>query len=97
MGIVVDPPETNARLARDLALSFPLLSDPELTAIDAYGLRHAGAHDGHDIAHPASILIDADGVIRWRQVADSVRKRPTPAAVLAAVDRLSGSQPVTAR
>jgi peroxiredoxin len=86
---VVDPVETNATLARDADLHFPILSDPDLRTIDAYGLRHSGGGpDGHDIAHSASVLIDRDGIVRWTYVTTNVRFRPTPADVLAAVDRL---------
>jgi peroxiredoxin len=87
--VVVDPPETNAQLARDAELSYPILADPELHAIDAYGLRHAGAGpDGHDIAHPASVLIDRDGIVRWAFLTRNVRVRPTPDTILAAIDAL---------
>ena len=89
-GVVVDPPEANATLARQAGLTYPILADPALTAIDAYGLRHpGGGPDGRDIAHSASVLIDADGIIRWTSVTDNIRRRPTPATVLAAVDALS--------
>jgi peroxiredoxin len=89
VAVVVDPPETNADLARDAGLSYPILADPELHAIDAYGLRHAGAGpDGHDIAHPASVLIDRDGIVRWTFVTRNFRVRPTPDTVLAAIDAL---------
>jgi hypothetical protein len=44
--------------------------------------------DGGDIAHPASVLIGGDGIVRWTSVTDNVRRRPTPATVLAAVDAL---------
>ena len=91
-GVVVDSPESNATLARQLGLAYPLLADPALTAIDAYGLRHpGGGPDGRDIAHSASVLIDADGIVRWTSVTDNVRRRPTPATVLAAVDALPRS------
>lgn len=88
-GVVVDPPETNATLTRQAGLTYPILADPTLAAIDAYGLRQPRAGpDGHDIAHSASVLIDADGIVRWTSVTDNVRRRPTPATVLAAVDAL---------
>lgn len=86
--MVVDPVETNAALARDAGLEFPILSDPDLRLIDAYGLRHPGGHDGHDIALSASVLIDRDGVVRWTFVTPNVRIRPVPDEVLAAIDRL---------
>lgn len=85
--VVVDPPATNAELALQAGLAYPILSDPALATIDAYGLRHEHAGpDGADIARPASILIDADGVVRWTFITTNVRVRPTPDDVIAAVD-----------
>lgn len=84
--VVVDPVETNATLARDAGLSFPILSDATRATLDAYDLRHDGAGpDGSDIAHPASVLVDADGVVRWTYVSDNLRVRATPDRVLAAI------------
>jgi peroxiredoxin len=89
VGISSDDEEDAAGLARDAALSYPLLADPTLAAVDAYGLRHPHAgHDGRDIAHSASVLIDGAGIVRWTVVGDNFRVRPTPATVLAAVDAL---------
>jgi peroxiredoxin len=86
---VVDPPEANAALARDAGLAFPILSDPTLGMIDAYGLRHVGGgHEGNDIAHSASVLIDGDGIVRWTFVTWNFRVRPMPDVVLAAIDAL---------
>jgi peroxiredoxin len=85
----VDAPGTNADLARKAKLDYPILSDPALHTIDAYGLRHAGGGpDGQDIAHAASVLIDGAGVVRWTFVTRNFRVRPTPADVLAAIDAL---------
>jgi peroxiredoxin len=91
-GVVVDPPETNAQLRRDAGIEFPILSDPDLRAIDAYGLRHAGGGpDGHDIAHSASVLVDGAGIVRWTSVTRNVRVRPTPSDVLGAIDSLTAA------
>jgi peroxiredoxin len=87
--VVVDPPATNAELARDAGISYPILADPDLRTIDAYAVRQAGAGpDGHDIAHPASILIDADGIVRRTFITQNVRVRPTPDMIIAAIDAL---------
>jgi peroxiredoxin len=87
--VVVDSPETNATLAREAELGYPILSDPELQTIDAYGLRHAGAGpEGRDISHSATVLIDGEGIVRWTFVTRNFRVRPTPADVLAAIDAL---------
>jgi peroxiredoxin len=89
VGIVVDPIETNATLARDAGVQYPLLSDPELRVVDTYGLRHRGAGpEGGDISHSASVLVDAHGIVRWVFVTRNVRVRPLPDDVLAAVDAL---------
>jgi peroxiredoxin len=89
--VVVDPPDVNATVARDLGLTYPILADPTRIMIDAYRLRHPGGHDGHDIARSASVLIDAGGTVRWSVVTDNFRLRPAPATVLAAVDALGRS------
>jgi len=87
--VVVDAPETNADLARKARLDYPILSDPGRQAVDAYGLRDAGGGpDGQDIAHPASVLVDGAGIVRWTSVTRNFRVRPVPADVLAAVDGL---------
>jgi peroxiredoxin len=93
IGIVVDPVETNAQLARDADLDFPVLSDPDLHTIDAYGLRHPSGHDGRDIALSASVLLDANGIVRWTHVTRNFRVRPLPADILAAVDTLALQSP----
>jgi peroxiredoxin len=85
VAVVVDSPEQNAQVVRDLGLGYRIVSDPQLQAIDAYGLRHEDS--GHPpMAHPASFLIDVDGVIRWRDITDNYRLRPQPETILAAID-----------
>jgi peroxiredoxin len=91
-GVVTDLPATNAGLAEQAGLEYPILADPELRTIDAYGLRHAGAGpDRADIARPASILVDGAGIVRWTDVTENYRIRPTPAEVLAAIDALGAT------
>lgn len=86
---MADDRQTNAELARQAKLDYPILADPELHAVDAYGLRHpGGGPDGKDIAHSASVLIDGAGIVRWTMVTDNVRVRPTATDVLAAIDGL---------
>ena len=76
IAISVDPVEQNADVATKLGLSYRVLSDPELHAIDAFGVRHAAAGiDGHDIARPATFVIDEQGIIRWRNLTADYRIR----------------------
>ena len=88
LAISVDRPE-QSRVIRDrLGLGFPLLSDPELAAIDAYGLRHVGGGPEGDIARPAVFVLDRAGRIAWRDLTDNWRVRVRPDAVLAELQRL---------
>ena len=85
VAISVDTPEQVARLARKKDLTFPILSDADLAATDAFGLRHKGGFKGRDIALPGTYVIH-DGTVRWRDLTPVIDERPTPDAVLAAVD-----------
>ena len=86
LAISTDSVEKNAEVAANVGLSYRVLSDPELHAVDAFGLRHAGAGiDGHDIARPATFVIDERGIIRWRNLTSDYRVRPRPDDVLAQV------------
>ncbi len=63
--------------------TFPLLADPELEAIDAYGLRHvAGYPTGEDIARPAVIIVDEAGRIQEKLLTENWRVRPTAEELL---------------
>jgi peroxiredoxin len=89
VAVCVDPPERNREVAERLSLGFPILSDPGLVAIDAFGLRHAGGNPfesgaAADIAHPATYLIEG-GVVRWRDLTNNYRVRTDPQRVLDAL------------
>jgi peroxiredoxin len=85
-------------------LTMQVLADPELKVIDLYGLRHEKAfgapRDGsviRSLAIPTTLLIDAEGVVRWIDQADDYRVRSDAERVLAAVRRhLPGSAPPSA-
>lgn len=82
VGISVDPIEKSKDLAQSLGLTFPLLSDPDLAVIRAYGV----ADESNEIAWPSEFIVDRDGTIRWRATAQSVGTRPSAADVLRAYD-----------
>ena len=92
VAVAVDSVAENAEVAENLALDYRVLSDPRLEAIDAYGLRHDDPEQEKPIAHPASFLIDGDGIIRWRDVTSNYRLRPRPETILAAIDRFQTAQ-----
>ena len=59
-----DAPEVQRRLAEELKLTFPLLSDRRMNVISAYGMKG----DGMDMADMGYVVIDKHGRIRARQI-----------------------------
>jgi peroxiredoxin len=71
-------------------IGFPLLSDPDHRTIDAYGL-HDPAYDGEKVAgipHPATYIIDKNGIVAWVKVESNYRERPRIEEVRARLDSL---------
>ncbi len=79
---MVDDTQTNAALAARLGVSFPVLSDPALKTIRAYGVEDVGK----DIALPATVIVNADGTVRWVYVGDRPADRPLLPDVLRVLD-----------
>ncbi len=85
MAISVDSVATNRHLAEGLGLAFPILADPDRGVARAYGVEDAE----NAIAWPAIFVVDRDGTIAWRWLADTYRERIPTAELLRAVDALS--------
>ena len=63
----VDSPSQQSALIETLSVPFPILSDPDRSAIiEPLGI--ANPDDPRNLALPAMILFDADGEERWRFV-----------------------------
>ena len=77
LAICADSVEDNAGAVERAKLEFPILSDPDLVAADAFDLRHKEASIDRvsDIARPAVFILDRDGVVRWKQITDNWRVR----------------------
>lgn len=83
----------NARVVRERTVSgkIAVLSDPGARVIREYGLLHAnGGAGGQDIALRAVVLIDAQGVERWRRVSTSVPDVPQAGEILARIREIQG-------
>lgn len=83
VGISADAPEDSRELARKLDVKFPLLSDPQLKVISAYGV----AMQGEDIAVPSVFLVRDDGRVVWQKVGDTMADRPTAEGLLEILDQ----------
>jgi peroxiredoxin len=92
LAISVDPLDQSAKAARQHKIPFPLLSDPDLTAITAYGLIHENAKGDQDLAKPANFLIDTDGAIVWSWIAQRIQDRADPAEIERQVHQLLDSK-----
>jgi peroxiredoxin len=46
-------------------VSFPFLLDEDRKVTKAYGLYHRLGHDAIHIAHPATLVVDGGGVVRF--------------------------------
>ena len=66
-------------------ISFPFLLDEDRAVTKAYGLHHAFGHDALDIAHPATLVVDRGGTIRYIYRGDNQHDRAPLDEVIAAV------------
>ena len=79
----MDSPEESATLCKKAGYTYTFLSDPKAEVIRQYDLLHRGAGvGGKDIARPAEFLVDASGVVRWRNLTEDLRVRAIPEDVL---------------
>ena len=84
VAISVDAPEVSRTLCDTHGYTFPVLSDPALETIRRYDV----AFEEEGIARPSEFLIDAGGIVRWRNLAESVYVRARPEQVLEAAKAL---------
>jgi alkyl hydroperoxide reductase subunit AhpC len=66
-------------------LDFPMLEDKDHRVIDRYGILNP---DGKGWPHPATYVIDQQGVVRWKFVEVDYRKRPTNEQILQALRKI---------
>ena len=70
------------RISRDDGImpDFVMLSDPDHAVIDRYGLFNEDS--GMPMPHPATYVIDREGVVRYRFVEVDYKVRPTNEDIL---------------
>jgi len=69
-------------------ISFPFLLDEDRVVTKAYGLHHLLGTDALNIAHPATLVIDGGGVVRWIYRGENQNDRAPLEDVLEAVAKL---------
>lgn len=80
--------KTITRISADgVTPDFAFLSDPSHAVIARYGILNPSGGD-RGIPHPATYVIDRDGVVRWRDIETDYKIRPANTAIVAAVRAL---------
>jgi peroxiredoxin len=70
-------------------ISFPFLLDEDRTTTKAYGLYHRLGTDAINIAHPATLVVDRNGMVRFIYRGENQTDRAPMEAVMDAVKKLS--------
>lgn len=71
VAISADSPNEIANMCQKAGITYPVLSDSSLDAINRYDLKIAEkGEDGHDAGGPGEFLIDPSGTIRWRKLTE---------------------------
>jgi peroxiredoxin len=73
-------------------ISFPFLLDEERSITKAYGLYHHLGKDAINIAHPATLVIDRTGLIRYIYRGDNQHDRAPMSEVMSAVRACAGRE-----
>ena len=88
----VDLPEVIAEKRHLHGIQATMLSDQALTVTDAFGLRNQGIHSApasepaKALPVPATLLVDPDGTVLWRDLSKNYQRRSDPSVVLAAME-----------
>jgi peroxiredoxin len=73
------------RVAADdgMLIEYQLLADPDHAVIDRYGIFNADSP--LPVPHPTTLVIDQEGVVRWKFIEVDYRIRPTNEDILTAL------------
>jgi peroxiredoxin len=69
----------------DAQIEFTLLADPDNAVINRYGVFNPDDSRRRAIPHPTTLVIDKQGVVRWKFIEVDYRIRPTNENILAAL------------
>lgn len=94
IALSVDSPEDLQRMVNTVSEEgqpphFPFLTDPGHQVINRYGLLNLNDPRGRQITHPATYVIDKDGVVRWKHVEVDYTVRPSNEDILKALGEIS--------
>jgi peroxiredoxin len=79
------------RFLEEHPVSFPFLLDEDRAVTKAYGLYHRLGTDAINIAHPATLVIDGGGTVRYIYRGENQLDRAPVEQVMEAVRKLQAS------
>ena len=90
IGISVDSPWANAEFARKYNLEFELLSDLDRTVVEAYDAKFVGLGglEGYVSANRVVIVVDKEGLVQHRWVAENPGVEPDYDAIVTLAESL---------
>jgi peroxiredoxin len=91
LGISVDSFFALKAFQADQRLTFPLLSDFNKEVIRRYGVFNEDMIGLKGVAKRAVFVLDAEGIVRYREVLDDARLEPDYGKVFGALKDLAGS------
>jgi len=68
-----------------LSLSYPVLSDSDFSVVDTYNVRD---ESNPNQANPTAFIVDADGVIQWKDSGQRFGHRTTSTQIINALNEL---------
>jgi peroxiredoxin len=84
LAISVDEPRVTKKLKQKMGLNFSLLYDKRSEVISAYGVLDTSSEKGE--SHPATLVVDRLGIIRYRKVYMDYKKKPTPEELITVLE-----------
>lgn len=88
VAISPEPPATSAALARQLELTYPILSDIEGRAIDQFDVRNRFSSSAALLPHASVFVVAPGGSVFFRSIDRNYKKRTTMRAIARALDDL---------
>ncbi len=76
LGISVDSPFVTSRFARECGAPFPILSDFNRTATEAYGVRNDDFYGLEGVAHRSAFVIDRSGTVVYAWCSEDASRLP---------------------
>lgn len=91
MGISTDFPMAQKPWAEKMGLTFPLVSDWQRKVVDKFGILDTNPDSMvYRYVKRSYLIIDKDGIVRYRKILDDPRKLVDDDELLAELDKING-------